>query len=183
MPLATRAFLYSFLPVCVVLVGSFTTLNAVVKDRVKDGLRDSLAKSEEMLARANEENSRRVAQFVGVLTDNAGLKAALSLLHEPAVTNENVAEIRGTIEAQLREIHDLVGYDLLAVTDWRGETVAALTFSNGIAQPLDRLNALTSKPSLANVNGVLYELTLAPITAGDGEIGQLRLGSKFDLNR
>jgi len=183
MPLATRAFLYSFLPVCVVLVGSFTTLNAVVKDRVKDGLRDSLAKSEEMLARANEENSRRVAQFVGVLTDNAGLKAALSLLHEPAVTNENVAEIRGTIEAQLREIHDLVGYDLLAVTDWRGETVAALTFSNGTAQPLDRLNALTSKPSLANVNGVLYELTLAPITAGDGEIGQLRLGSKFDLNR
>ncbi len=183
MPLATRAFLYSFLPVCVVLIGSFTTLNAVVKERVKEGLRDSLAKSEDMLARANDDNARRITQFIGVLTDNAGLKAALSLLHEPSVTAENVAETRRTIEAQLREIHDLVGYDLLAVTDWRGETAAALTFHDGTAQPLDRIGELPSKPSLLNVHGVLYELTSAPINLGDGEIGELRLGRKFDLAR
>ena len=183
MPLATRAFLYSFAPVCVVLIGSFTTLNAVVKERVKEGLKDSLAKSEEMLARANDDNSRRISQFINVLTDNAGLKAALSLLHEPATTVENSAEVRRTIEEQLREIHGLVGYDLLAVTDWKGETAAAVAFRDGASQSLEHLDELPSKPSLANVDGALYELTSTPINMGGGEIGELRLGRRFDLAR
>ena len=82
--LTTRAFLFSFLPVCVVLAASFLALNTLVQQHVKDGLRDSLQKSEELLDRANADYSRRISQFVTVLADSAGLKAAIGLTHETA---------------------------------------------------------------------------------------------------
>ena len=75
--LTTRAFLFSFLPVCAVLAVSFAALNTLVQQHVKDGLRESLQKSEELLDRANADYSRRISQFVPVLADSAGLKAAI----------------------------------------------------------------------------------------------------------
>ena len=84
--LTTRAFLFSFLPVCVVLAVSFAALNTLVQQHVKDGLRDSLQKSEELLDRANADYSRRIGQFVSVLADSAGLKAAIGLTHEAPST-------------------------------------------------------------------------------------------------
>ena len=131
--LTTRAFLYSFLPVCVVLAASFVALDTLVQQHVKDGLRDSLQKSEELLDRANADYSRRIGQFVAVLADSAGLKAAIGLTHEASSTPEMAAEIRRTIEAQLREMHGVVGYDLLAVTDWKKRTLAAVEFGAGPA--------------------------------------------------
>ena len=125
--LTTRAFLFSFLPVCVVLATTFVALNALVTQRVKNGLRDSLEKSEELVARANAESSRRIGQFAAVLAESAGLKAAIGLVRE-APGPGNADEVRRTIEAQLRELHALVGYDLLAVSDWKGRTLAAVEF-------------------------------------------------------
>ena len=87
--LTTRAFLFSFLPVCVVLAASFLALNTLVQQHVKDGLRDSLQKSEELLDRANADYSRRISQFVSVLADSAGLKAAIGLTREAPVDARN----------------------------------------------------------------------------------------------
>ncbi len=84
--LTTRAFLFSFLPVCAVLAVSFAALNTLVQQHVKDGLRDSFQKSEELLDRANEDYARRIGQFVPVLADSAGLKAAIGLTHEAPST-------------------------------------------------------------------------------------------------
>ena len=126
--LTTRAFLFSFLPVCAVLSVSFAALNTLVQQHVKDGLRDSLQKSEQLLDRANADYARRIGQFVPVLADSAGLKAAINLTHEGPSTPQMTQEVQRTIEAQLREMHGLVGYDLLAVTDWKGRTLAAVEF-------------------------------------------------------
>jgi signal transduction histidine kinase len=171
--LTTRAFLFSFLPVCVVLAASFVALNTLVQQHVKDGLRDTLQKSEELLDRANADYSRRIGQFVSVVADNAGLKAAISLTHEAPSTPETADEIRRTIEAQLRELHGLVGYDLLAVTDWKGRTLATVAFSS------DDKSASTALEGA----GVPYEMTTAPIVIDGAQIGELKLGAKFDLNR
>lgn len=132
--LTIRAFLFSFLPVCAVLGASFLALNTLVQQHVKDGLRESLQKSEELLDRANADYSRRISQFVSVVADNAGLKAAIGLTREAPSTPETAAEIRRAIEAQLRELHGLVGYDLLAVTDWKGRTLATVEFGAGRAR-------------------------------------------------
>ncbi len=180
--LTTRAFLFSFVPVCLVLAATFVALNALVEQRVKQGLRDSLEKSEELVARANAESSRRIGQFAAVLAENAGLKAAIGLLREAPAPGSS-AEVRRTIEAQLRELHALVGYDLLAVTDWKGRTMAAVEFREGEVRAATQLPEIASNPVLMETGGVLYELTTTPIAIGGEQIGELRLGSGFDLTR
>jgi len=181
--LTTRAFLLSFIPVCLVLTASFVALNAVVEQRVKEGLRDSLQKSEDLVNRANADYSRRLSQFVSVLAESAGLKAAIGLLHEAPATPESAAEIRRTIEAQLREMHQLVGYDLLAVTDWNGRTLASVEFRDGGVVALEQMPDIPEQGALLDSRGVLYELTTTPINIGGEQIADLRLGSKFDLSR
>jgi signal transduction histidine kinase len=183
MSLTTRAFLFSFLPVCVVLAAVFLALNTLVQQHVKNGLRDSLQKSQELLARANDDYSRRISQFVSVLADSAGLKAAIGLTHEAPGTPETANEIRRTIEAQLREMHGLVGYDLLAVTDWRGRTLAAVEFGDGTSASAARLTDIPSESGVMQSGGILYELTSAPIDIAGEQIGELKLGAKFDLTR
>jgi signal transduction histidine kinase len=180
--LTTRAFLFSFVPVCVVLAATFVALNALVEQRVKQGLQDSLEKSEDLVARANAESSRRISQFASVLAESAGLKAAIGLLREMPAPG-NALEVRRTIEAQLQELHALVGYELLAVTDWKGRAVAAVEFRGGAVQTATQLPEITGDPALLETGGVLYELTTTPIAIGGEQIGELRLGSKFDLTR
>jgi signal transduction histidine kinase len=181
--LTTRAFLFSFIPVCLVLAASFLALNAVVEKRIKDGLRDSLQKSAELVNRANEDSSRRTSQFVAVLAESAGLKAAIGLLREAPATLERASEIRRTIEAQLIEMHHLVGYDLLAVTDWKGRTIAAVEFLSGQPVPSKQMPDSSERSALVANNGALYELTSTPIAIGGEQIGDLRLGNRFDLSR
>lgn len=181
--LTTRAFLFSFVPVCLVLIVTFVALSAVVEKRVKEEMRDSLQKSEELVARANAECSRRVGQFITVLSESAGLKAAIGLLHENPASPAAAVQVRATIEAQLREMHDMVGYDLLAITDWKGRVVAAVEYAGGKPRTLESLPEIPSEPTLVDTEGVLYELTTTPINIGDEQVGNLRLGSQFDISR
>ncbi len=180
--LTTRAFLFSFLPVCAVLSVSFAALNTLVQQHVKDGLRDSLQKSEQLLDRANADYARRLGQFVPVLADSAGLKAAINLTHEAASTPQMAQEVQRTIEAQLREMHGLVGYDLLAVTDWKGRTLAAVDFGARQASPRAELPHIPSQTSLMQIDGELYDLTSTPIVIDGEQIGDLKLGARFDLS-
>jgi len=181
--LATRAFLFSFAPVCVVLAASFFLLNALVKQRVKEGLRESLEKSEEMLARANLESSQRTDRFLSALTESAGLKAAIGLLREAPSNPDTAAQVRRTIEAQLRELHRLTGYDLLAITDWSGQKIAAVEFRGKEIRTTDQIPTIPGQPSLFDASGALYDLTATPITIDGEQIGMLRLGNLFDLSR
>ena len=181
--LTTRAFVFSFVPLCVVLVGSFVALNALIEQHVRQGLRESLQESEQLLARTNEDYSGRIRQFVTVLAESAGLKAAIGLLHEPASSPEAAAEVRRTIEAQLREMHNLVGFDLLAVTDWKDRTVAAVEYGGNASGSAQQALEMPAHPSLLEADGELYELTSTPITIADERIGDLKLGNKFELSR
>jgi len=181
--LTTRAFLFAFIPLCVAVLGSFLAFNTLVEQRVKQGLRDSLQKSEQLLAQANEDYSRRIGQFVAVLANSPGLKAAIGLLREPASTAENSAEIHNTIEAQLREIHDLAGFDFMAVSDWKGRTIAAVEFDAGIARSPQQVTQIPEQPALIEASGTLYEVTSTPISIDGEQIGDLKLGSRFNLSR
>jgi signal transduction histidine kinase len=181
--LTTRAFLFSFVPVCLVLAVSFMALGSAVERLVKKEVRDSLQDSEELVARTNAEWAHRLQQFAAVLAESAGLKAAIGLLHEAPSTPENIVQIRSTIEAQLREIHDLVGYQLLAITDWKGNTVAAVEYRDGKTRTPAQMAIIPEKPQLVEVGGVLYEFITTPIATGGEQTGSLSLGSEFDLNR
>jgi len=180
--LATRAFVFSFVPVCLVLATSFFALTAAMERHIRAGLRESIEKSEALLQRAHRESAARIAQFATGMADSAGLKSTIQLAHENAPSSEGAAAARRTIEAQLREIHALVGYDLLAVTDWNGQTLGAMEFRGGTAQTPERMPVFPEPPSLMEFQAVLYDLSTVPVTLGAGEqIGALRLGSQFDI--
>ncbi|HLG99998.1 MAG TPA: ATP-binding protein [Bryobacteraceae bacterium] len=181
--LTTRAFLFAFVPLCVALLGSFFAFNALVEQRLKQGLRDSLQKSEQLLAQANEDHSRRISQFVAVLANSPGLKAAIGLTREPARSREAQDEVRNTIEAQLREIRAVAGFDLMAISDWKGRTIAALEFKDGPVGEQREIPDIPEQPSLIETGGVLYEVSSTPITIDDDQLGELKLGSRFELSR
>jgi len=179
--LATRAFVFSFVPVCAVLATSFFALTAVIERHIRNGLRESIEKSEELLQRANRESAQRITQFATGLAESAGLEAAISLVHEGSSSPESAAATRRTIEAKLGDIHQLVGYDLLAVTDWNGRTIAAVEYGGGEGRSLERMPTFSEQPSLAEIGGMLYDLSTVPVTIGGEQIGDLRLGMLFDI--
>src|SRR5690242_8564339 len=124
--LTTRAFLFSFLPVCLVLLISFWALSAANRELIEQELRQSLLDSDALLNRVNLEHSRQTTKLLAQLTDSAGLKAAVGLLAEGHGDPSLMEQIQRTIEAQLRELHASLPYDLIAVSDLHGQTIAAI---------------------------------------------------------
>src|SRR5947209_5474958 len=108
--LTARAFLFSFLPVCLVLFSSFVALSTANHERIKQELRESLQDSDVLLNRASLEYSQRTTKLLAQLTNSAGLKAAVGLLAEGHGDPLAIAQIRRTIEAQLRELQSSSPY-------------------------------------------------------------------------
>ena len=177
--LTTRAFLFSFVPVCLVLAASFLALSASIHERVREELRDSLQVSDSLLNRAAADYERRVSGLLSKLTDSAGLKAAVGLLAESRGDDAATAEVRRTIESQLRELQASSAYGFLAVSNLNGQTVAAVTSSD---EPEGgTLPTLPVKAGLADINGTLYQLQSVPIEIGQETAAVLTFGTRFDV--
>ena len=186
--LTARAFLFSFLPVCLVLSACFLILSAAIDRKIRRDLREALESSDALLNRAATEYSRRTAQLVAALTESAGLKAAIGLLAEAGRDPAVRGQVRTTIEAQLRQLHALTAYDLLAISDWRGQTVALVAFPEMSGFPETQLAdaalpAFPRHPTLASLGGILYQLQTVPIELGGDSVGALTVGTRFDLGQ
>lgn len=181
LPLTARAFIFAFLPVCVALAASFLAVSAAIQEKIRHELRESLHSTDELLNLANAESSRRITALVSKLTDSAGLKAAVGLLAETRQNPEATAQVRATIEAQLRELQASSTYDLLAVVDQRGETAAALRSPEEHEFPPTASFSL--RPGLAEIGGVLYQLDPVPISIGDENVATLILGTRLELSQ
>lgn len=179
--LTLRTFLLSFLPVCIVLACCFTAVNAAIKNRIRIELREQLQASDRMLDRVNTDWSIRTAALLLKLSDSAGLKAAVGLLAEGRHDPELAAQVRNTIEAQLRDLQTSSTFDLLAIADLNGGTVAMVGctacahVSSEITIPI--------KTGLGEINHVLYQLHPVPINIGGEIAATLVLGSMFDTSR
>jgi signal transduction histidine kinase len=180
--LATRTFLISFLPLCLVMTFIFSGLNVVLKDKIRDGLRDYVHTSEVLLDRANESEAARTRQVASLLTESAALKASIQLLHETRDRAGLRAQAQRTIEEQLQDFHGLVGYEILAISDSQDRTIAALELRGGRLTHSDSLPRVPQQSGLMDVRGVLYEMAIAPINLDGEGIGHLAVGKRFDLN-
>ena len=114
--LATRTFLISFLPLCLVMSFTFFAFSITLQNRTRDGIRDYVHTSELLLNKASEIDTQRTVQMAHLLTENAGLKASIGLLQEAGENAELRSEVQRTIEEQLKQLHG-VGYDLVVITD------------------------------------------------------------------
>jgi signal transduction histidine kinase len=179
--LTTRAFLFAFGPVCLALSLSFWAVSAAVEEKTKNELRESLHSSAELLNAVSVDYSRRTAALASKLTDSAGLKAAVGLLAEPHGDPSLMNQVRGTIEAQLRDLQASSTFDLLAVVTERGRPVVALEFPAG--RSVDALPAFPLEPGLANIDGTLYQVTPVAINIGGESVATLLLGSRLKLSQ
>ncbi len=178
--LSTRAFLFSFVPVCLALSASFVVLNGAVQQAVRRELREALQESDVLLNHASVEYSRRTSSLLAQLAESAGVKAAVGLLAEARGNPAVMDQVRRTIEVQLRDLQSSTGYDFVAVSDLRGQTLAAVVSPD--TQPLTALPPLSLKPGAAEIQHVLYQLESLPINIETETVAFLTLGKKFDLN-
>jgi signal transduction histidine kinase len=178
--LATRTFLISFLPLCLVMTLTFVAFSITLQNRTRDSIRDFVHTSELLLNKASESDTQRTMQMAYLLTENAGLKASIGLLQEAGENTELRSEAQRTIEEQLKQMHAL-GYELVVITDPQYRTIASIRLHDGALTEFHSLPLIPSEASLLDVDGVLYELETVPITLDGQPIGHLALGKQFDL--
>src|SRR5947209_8178566 len=124
--LTGRSFLFSFVPVCLVLAATFVALSAAIHHKLHQELRESLQASDSLLNQASVEYETRTAGLLRKLTDSAGIRAAVGLLaeaHDDPIARD---QVRRTIEAQLSELQASSTYEFVAVSTVRGEAIAAI---------------------------------------------------------
>src|SRR5580700_764375 len=95
LPLATRTFLLSFLPICLTLAGSFYAISGAIRGKTKEGLEESFHRTAGLLDQINADSKRRTTQLLGILSENPGLKAGIGLLRETHFDEAARNEIRG----------------------------------------------------------------------------------------
>src|SRR5438552_12254810 len=126
LPLTTRAFVFSFVPVCLTLATCFYAINQAIKSKTREGLEESFHSAERVFDKLNADSQRQASQLLSVLTENAGLKAAISLHGETRYDESARDQIRDTIEDQLRELNGVMGYDLLVIVDSLAKPIAGI---------------------------------------------------------
>jgi putative nucleotidyltransferase with HDIG domain len=178
MRFATRAFLWSFLPFAALLAGSFWAVRTAALSAVRDALRSSVRDNQVTLARAREQDESRNTRILRVAAENPTLKAGLQLL----ATERNAKDAaRRTVEDQLSEICDTMGFDFLAVSDPVGEPLAGVVRRKEgfVAMDLEPLR-LPAK-GFFSTQGRIFEVTSVAIAQGQENVGTLAVGEHFDL--
>jgi len=126
----TRAFLLCFVPFAVLLTLSFATIQVFVQATVRDGLRRSLRENQAAMARLHAKSDLQNSRFLKVAGENASLMAGMDLLRaEPG------RDARRTVEDQLREMGEHMGFDFLLVSSPSGTPLAGVVRQAGQLVP------------------------------------------------
>jgi len=176
-----RVFFYGSVPMCFVLAGGFFLIHSAIKQKVTEGLKTSLSVAETALDRANADYEERAGRLLAVLSENAGLKAGFGLLREARRTPEERHQVRATIEAQLTELGQVSGYDLLVAADTEGNPVAGVVRVNDEMTPLDLELSAPVMGTLIQVGEDHYEGRVLPVNLGEENLGSLTVGRRFEL--
>ena len=180
--LATRVFLYGSVPMCLVLAAGFLAIHAAIKQKVTEGLKESLSVAEEALDKTNADYEERAARLLTVMSESAGLKAGFGLLREARRSQKEQRQVRATLEAQLAELSATTGYDLLVASNPANRAVAGVIRKSDGVESLDLGLSLSGAGTLIPVGNDLYETRTLPVNLGPENLGSLTVGRKFDLS-
>lgn len=179
--LATRAFLFSFVLLGILLGAGFLAINGAIHQRVSQDLREALHNSDELLARANADFAHENAAVFARLASNAALITSAGLLtsEDPSLS----AQARAAMEVQLWDLADVSRYDFLTILDLQGTPIAEMPRPRGdsAGRSLGEVELHSSLPRLAARGGELFQIQSAPIEVGGKSAATLTLGRRFDL--
>ena len=178
MRFGTRTFLLCFVPFAVLLMGSFLAIEKLVESTVKTGLRSSLRENQLTIARLRSQAELQNNRFLRVAGENAALKAGMQLLQLDAAN----AAARETVEDQLEQLCEEMGFDFLSVSDPDGKPLAGAMRTPAGIQPMVRESGQLPQRGLMNLADNVYQIATVPIDQGAENLGQLSVGERFDLS-
>ncbi len=184
MRLGTRAFLVGFVPLAILLAASSLIVQQAVQSTVRDGVRSSLRRNQLVINRIQVDNNLQNRRFLGVVGDNAALKAGLELI--AAETDKDAA--RRTVDDQLLELGEHMGFDLLLITAPDGSLLAGVARGAERADgkparllPLQAPVLPPTRPGVLMIRGRLFQVAAMPIETDGSSVGALFLGERLDL--
>ena len=181
--LLTRTFLLCFLPFALLLASSFWTIQGFVESTVRSGLHASLRDSQVAIANVHARGDLQNSRFLRVAGENSALKAGIQLL----ALNSHSAGARRTVEDQLRELGQHMGFDFMLVSAPDGTPLAGVSrqFVSGKQRgqlvPLDVSRLDRRTPAFLLLGGHTFQVASVPIDVDDENIGVLSVGELFDF--
>jgi HD-GYP domain-containing protein (c-di-GMP phosphodiesterase class II) len=180
----TRAFLFCFVPFATLLASSFWTIQRFVESTVRDGLHSSLRESQEAIAAIHAKGDLQNSRFLKVAGENTALKAGMQLL----LSDPHGAAARRTVEDQLRELGERMGFDFMLVSAPDGSPLVGVVRqtgsrpeSRGQLVPLDTGLLYHSDAGFRVLNGRTFQVASVPVDQNDENIGFLAVGEYFDF--
>ncbi|MES2390299.1 MAG: HD-GYP domain-containing protein [Acidobacteriota bacterium] len=181
----TRTFLFCFVPFALLLTAGFWMIQRYVESIVCDGLRTSLRGTQMAIARLHAKNDLESSRFLKVVGENAALKGGMQLLIA-APGNDGA---RRTVEDQLRELGEHMGFDFLLVSSPSGVPMAGVVRGPGQANgqpgelvPLDLSHFSPVKQGLLLVNGRAVQVASLAMDQNDENLGSLSVGADFEFS-
>ena len=181
----TRAFLLCFIPFTILLVGSFWIIQRFVQSTVRDGLHTSLRKSQVAIASIHAKGDLENSRFIKVAGENSALKAGMELL----LANAHSDEARRTVEDQLRELGEHMGFDFMLVSAPNGTPLTGVVREDGAKSggqgqlvPLDPSLLNRSQSGLLQLGGRTFQVASVPVDQNNENIGLLAVGEYFDFS-
>jgi HD-GYP domain-containing protein (c-di-GMP phosphodiesterase class II) len=178
MRFATRTFLWFFIPVALLLTGSFGALQRVVVSSVRQGLGSSLRENQVSIARMASKHQDRNARILRVVGESAALKAGLQLVRAEPLN----PEARLTVEDQLRDICGTLGCDFMLMSSPGGAPFAGVIRADEWVKVMDVSTVRPPRRGFFWVAENTYHVTSVPIDQGDENIGILYIGERFDAS-
>ncbi len=181
----TRTFLLCFVPFAVLLACSFWMVQRFVQSTVREGLHNSLRESQVTIATIHAKGDLQNSRFLRVAGENVALKAGIQLL----LSDPDSASARRTVEDQLRELGEHMGFDFMLVSDPGGAPLAGVvrqaspgSDGHGQLTPLDIALLYHSDAGFRVLAGRTFQVASVPVDQNDENIGILSVGEYFNLS-
>lgn len=155
-----------------------------VQSTVRDGLHKSLRESQIAIASIHAKGDLQNSRFLKVAGENSDLKAGMELL----LANQNKADARSTVEDQLRELGERMGFDFMLISAPNGTPLAGVVrqgaskIQKGQLAPVEASALSRGNAGFRVIDGRTFQVASVPIDLDDENIGQLSVGEFFDFS-
>lgn len=180
----TRAFLLCFLPFGLVLAIGFWAIQRFVQMTVRDGLHTSLRESQIAIANIHAKGDLQNSRFLKVAGENSALKAGIQILH----ANPQSADARRTVEDQLRELGEHMGFDFMLVSAPNGSPLAGVSRQSASKHQRGQLVPVVisqfgfEKSGFLLFEGRTFQVASVPVDLDGENIGLLSVGEFFEFD-
>ena len=145
---------------------------------VRNSLRESLREKQVSIAHLQSRGELQNSRFLRIVGESAALKAGMQLL----LTNPRSGDARLTVEDQLREICENLGFDFLQVSNLDGRALAGVMRVGDQLAAIDVAHASSPQRGFFAAGGRTYQVTTVAIGQGDEHIATLAVGEHFDFS-